>query len=179
MVAFARIILLASTVAAASVQLLGRDTKTVLNDISQKIVPQVATLSEHINGFPASGRDGAEAINKDAKGLIEIIKAATDHVKEAGSFSVSDGISVLAHLQPELPKVLDTLTHIREKASSWDAIEGPKLALEDLEAGKEVFSDYLNAIIAAEPFQIKAGVVAAERQLVAAFDEAIKAYTKS
>lgn len=179
MVAFARIILLASTVAAAAVQLLPRDTTTVLNDISQKIAPQIATLSEHINGFPASGLSGAETINKDAKALVEAVKAATGHVKEAGSFGIVNGVSVLAHLQPLLPQVLTTLTHIREKASAWDAIEGPKLALEDLKAGKDVFSDYLNAIIAAEPILHKPAVAAAETQLMAAFDEAIKAFTKS
>lgn len=178
MVAFARIILLASTVAAAAVQLLPRDTYTVLNDLTKEIGPKIATLSEHINGFPASGLSGAETINKDAKALIETVKTATGHVKEAGSFSLVGGVSVLAQLQLLVPQVLATLTHIQEKASSWDAIEGPKLALEDLKAGKEVFSNYLYAITAAEPLLQKAGAVTVQKQLIAAFDEAIKAYTK-
>ncbi|KAM0472797.1 hypothetical protein ACHAPX_008474 [Trichoderma viride] len=176
-VAFARIILLSSAVAAAATQLLARDTTAVLNDITQQIGPKVATLNEHINAFPASGLSGAETINKDAAALIETVKTATGHVKDAGSFGVVSGTQVLAQLQAQVPPVLAALTHIQEKASSWDAIEGPKLAGKDLEAGKQAFSDYFNAIIAAEPFLLKAGAIAVKAQLMGAFDYTISVYS--
>ncbi|KAM0511612.1 hypothetical protein ACHAPE_009663 [Trichoderma viride] len=179
MVAFARIIFMSSAVAAAATQLLARDTVTVLNDITQQIGPKIATLNEHINAFPASGLSGAEAINKDAEALVGTVKTATGHVKDAGSFDIVSGTNVLAQLQAQVSPVLATLTHIQEKASSWDAIEGPKLAVKDLEAGKQVFSDYFDAIIAAEPFFQKAGGIAIKEQLMAAFDKTISVYSSS
>jgi hypothetical protein len=177
MVAIARLLLLASTVAAATIQLLPRDITTVINDLKNEIAPKLETLNIHINSFPQSGRPGAEIIIKDATALIQAINTATTHVKESRNFDLAAGARLLTELQPRLPLVLSILTNIRAKAASWDAIEGPKLAQDDLKAGEKAFSDYLDAVIAAEPEIQRGPVVTAKGQLVKAFDETIKAYS--
>lgn len=177
MVAFARLILLASAVAAATTQLLPRDYNTVMNDLVTKIGPQITILDIHVNDFPASGLTGAEEILTDAKTLIQTVTTAIDHVRETGNLGVVASIQILAQIQLRVPLLLATLANIRVRASFWDAIEGPKLALGDLRAGKAAFSNYLDAIIASEPLIQKAGGVAVKEQLMSAFDETIQVYS--
>lgn len=177
MVAITRLIFLASTVAAATIQLSPRDVITVENDITQKIGPQLNTLSNGLNGFPASGAVGAEKINQDAKTLIQTINTATGNVKATGSFGVVSGTTILAQIQHQVPQLLSSLIAISTQAEAWDAIKGPKLALDDLKAGKAAYSNYLDAIIASEPFLTKPGGIAIKTQILGAFDEAIKHFS--
>jgi hypothetical protein len=54
--------LLALALTATATPILRRDAVTVENDITQKIGPQTTTLTNDVNGFPASGLSGAVAI---------------------------------------------------------------------------------------------------------------------
>ncbi|KAM0464048.1 hypothetical protein ACHAO4_000775 [Trichoderma viride] len=179
MVAFAKLILLASAVAAATTQLLARNDAIILRDITAEIGPQITILSNDISIFPIDGLTGAEEIENAAIALIETLKIATSHVKETGSLSVAGGLKVLAQIEYVIPPFLDTLAIIPLKATAWNALEGPGLALGDLEVGKQAFSEYLDAIIAAEPYAQRSGIVAVKVRLMAAFDETIKVYPLS
>ncbi|KAL7924185.1 hypothetical protein ACQKWADRAFT_22991 [Trichoderma austrokoningii] len=179
MVAFARLIMLASAVAAATTQLLPRDFITVTNDLAQQIGPQLTTLNNAIIRFPASGAEGAEKISRDAIALVQILKTATGHVKEAEIFGLGYGTTVLAQLQLHVPAIIAPLRNIRERASSWKVIEGPKLGLEDLKAGKEAWSNYLDAIAVAEPSVLKPAAIAIKMQIMSAFDATIAVFSKS
>ncbi|PON25630.1 hypothetical protein TGAM01_v205515 [Trichoderma gamsii] len=162
MASFAKLILLASAVAAATTQLLASDE--TINDISY---------------FPIDGLTGAEEIENDAIALIETLKIATGHVKETGSLSVVGGLEVLAQIEYLIPPFMNTLATVPLKSTAWNALEGPGLALEDLKVGKQAFSEYLDAIIAAEPYALKSRIIAVKMRLIDAFDEIIKIYPLS
>lgn len=179
MVAFAKLILLASTVAAAPTQLLARDDTTVLRDITAELGPQITILSNDISFFPIDGLTGVEEIENAAIALIETLKIATGHVKESGSLGVVGGLQVLTQIEYTIPPFLDTLATIPLKATSWNALKGPRLAVEDLKLGKQAVSEYLDAIIAALPYTLESRIVVVKVRLTDVFDETIKVYSLS
>ncbi|KAH8127350.1 hypothetical protein ACSS6W_001286 [Trichoderma asperelloides] len=173
MVAITRLILLASTVAAATIQLLPRDGYTVIQDITTKIAPQINSLNKQIASFPGSGRAGAEAIAKDTITLIRAVNAATEDVKTARQFDVVQGLQIATEIQAQVPQLLAILVSIAARAHDWGAIEGPKLTLDDLKAGSAAFSNFLDAVIAAEPLLQKPVLITIKVQITGAFNIAI------
>ncbi|KAL6902748.1 hypothetical protein GGI43DRAFT_402699 [Trichoderma evansii] len=179
MVAFTKLILLASTVAASIFPLpppvLGNNNDSlIITDIKKNILPQLDTLSKDIFDFPGSGAAGAEKINHDVNTLIQTFKVATVNV-EAGGFDVLQIPTLLAQLEPLVPKLTAMLIKIGKNAPAWNKFEKPELARQELEEGKTVLLNYLDALIKAVPgLQTTADPV--KDVLKKAFDEAIQFY---
>lgn len=86
----------------------------IIDDINQRISPQVTKLTNDVAGFPESGIGGAlvgplwalscpisygpQAIDLDSKELAIIFDSATVNARNEGSFSPNDGIIILADL---------------------------------------------------------------------------------
>lgn len=176
MVFIAKLLALALTAAASPIFL--RDAITVQTDINQKIGPQFTTLSNDVDGYPASLLSGAFAIHSDFQRLVPTVNDATSDIKSAGSFSEADGISLLEDLQSLEPTILNTLSAIGSQAPAWtDLPGGQALVLSDLNPLKTSFTDFFNALTAAAPADLVPAITSLETQTVDAFDSAIAAYS--
>ncbi|KAJ5891323.1 uncharacterized protein N7473_007551 [Penicillium subrubescens] len=125
MVFIAKLFVLALT--AAATPILRRDAVTVENDITQKIGPQVQALDNDVKGFPASGLTGVLAIDNDCNALVTVVNDATSDIHNAGSFSESDGTSVLQAASNLISIFLGTLSAITNQAAAWEGFPGDKL----------------------------------------------------
>jgi hypothetical protein len=127
----AKLLVLALT--AAATPILRRDAVTVEDDISQKIGPQIQTLDTDVNGFPASGLSGVLAIHNDFQNLVTIVNGATSDIESAGSFSETEGTTILPDVQDLTPTLLDILSYITSQVDAWQDIPGGyALVLNDL-----------------------------------------------
>jgi hypothetical protein len=176
MVLIAKFLVLALT--AAATPILRRDATTVQNDITQKIGPQITTLNNDVSGFPASGLTGALAIHSDVQELVSTVKGTISDIQNTGSFGTVSGTTILANIQELVPTLLSTVVSIGLQYEAWAAIEGgTALILSDLQNLNTVFTDFSNAVNAAEPLLLKAGGIAIQVQIRGAFDTAIAAYS--
>ncbi|OBT93936.1 hypothetical protein VE01_08249 [Pseudogymnoascus verrucosus] len=176
MVAIIKLLVLALT--ASATPLVYRDVITVQNDITQKIGPQINTLNKDVSGFPASGLTGALAIHGDVQTLVSTVNTAITNIKSTGSFGTVSGTTILANIQAIVPDLLATLENIGLQEPSWAQIAGGQaLMLSDLHSLNTAFSNYMDAIIGAEPLLLKSGGVAIKAQITGAFTTAIAAYS--
>ncbi|KAL7914060.1 hydrophobic surface binding protein A domain-containing protein [Trichoderma velutinum] len=175
MVNFTKILLLASTAAAT---ILPRDAVTVENDINQKVGPQLTTLSNNINGYPASGLQGAFNIHDNVQSLVTITNAATADIKTAGSFSEADGTTILSDLQSLVPTFLDVLSAIGNQAPVWSHLQGGQaVILSDLQGLNSSFIAFFNALTAASPADLVPATTSVGTQVADGFNSAIAAYS--
>jgi hypothetical protein len=176
MVGIIKVLLLALTVSAASIY--RRDAVTVQDDINQKIAPQIATLQNDVNGYPASGLSGALAIHTDIQNLGTIVNGATVDVKSTGAFSEADGTSILAAVQALVPTLLNTLSTLVAQKQAWADIPGGQaLLLSDLQSLNTTFTGFLNAVIAASPADLVPSATSVKTQVDGGFSQAIAAYS--
>lgn len=176
MVLIAKLLVLALT--AAATPILRRDAATVDNDITQKIGPQITQLNNDVSGFPASGLTGALTIDADVKTLVSTVKGTISDIQDTGFFGTAPGTTILSDIQFLVPTLEAALAQIESQYEAWAAIPGgTSLILSDLQSLNTVFTDFLNAVNAAEPLLLKAGGLAIQTQLAGAFDSAIAAYS--
>ncbi|KAL7954761.1 hypothetical protein V8C34DRAFT_293381 [Trichoderma compactum] len=175
MVHFTKILLLASTTAAL---VLPRDAVTVENDINQRIGPQWTTLSNNIDGYPASGLRGAFVIHDDVLSLVAITNEATANVNAAGSFSEADGTTILADLQILVPTFLGALSAIGNQADAWVNLPGGQaVVLSDFQGLNSSFIGFFNALIAASPADLVPAITSVKSQVAEGFNSAIAPYS--
>jgi hypothetical protein len=176
MVAIIKLLVFALT--ASATPLVPRDAVTVENDITQKIGPQFKTLDTDLNGFPASGLEGALDIAKDLQIVISTMNQATRNIQSTGSFGEADGTTILANLQAHVPLFLATLGKIGSQEPAWATIPGGQdVVLRRLKSLNTAFSDYTNAIIRSEPLLLEAAALAIKAEITLAFKTAIDAYS--
>ncbi|KAF3391679.1 hypothetical protein F1880_007726 [Penicillium rolfsii] len=176
MVLIAKLLALALTATATPV--LRRDAAQVGNDITEKIKPEIKTLYNDVQGFPASGLTGALTFQKDAQVLITTVNDATHDVKSSGSFSEDDGETILADLQMLTSPLLGTLSALASQADAWEKIPtGPALVLSDLKGLNATFVDFVNALLAASPADQAPSITSFKTQMVGGFIAAIDAYS--
>ncbi|KAL7801039.1 hydrophobic surface binding protein A domain-containing protein [Trichoderma afarasin] len=172
---FTKILLLASTAAAI---ILPRDATTVENDINQRIGPQWTTLSNNINGYPASGLQGAFNIHDYMQSLVAVTNEATANVNAAGSFSEADGTTILADLQVLVPTFLGALLALGNQAHAWVNLRGGQaVILSDLHSLNSSFIGFVNALTAASPADLVPAVTSIETQVADGLNSAIAAYS--
>ncbi|PKK54840.1 hypothetical protein CI102_520 [Trichoderma harzianum] len=175
MVLFTKILFLASTAAAI---ILRRDATTVENDINQRIGPQWITLSNNIDGYPASGLQGAFNIHDDVQSLVAITNEATTNINAAGSFSEAGGTTILSDLQVLVPTFLGALSAIGNQAHAWANLQGGQaVILSDLHSLNSSFIGYVNALTAASPADLVPAVTSVETQVADGFNNAVAAYS--
>ncbi|KAL6902747.1 hydrophobic surface binding protein A domain-containing protein [Trichoderma evansii] len=177
MVAIAKLIFLASaTATAATTQLLQRDVDTVIRDLEENLGPHIAALDNDVHAFPRSGIAGALSINSDAEALVSIVKGATANVQSAGKFDEAGGADVIANIEALVPQTLGTLDKIAQQATDWQNVPGgQKLVRTRLEALKEAFDKYIDAVIEAEPV-LQKQVTTIKAHLTETFNTAIGKY---
>ncbi|KAL7932064.1 hypothetical protein V8C35DRAFT_329039 [Trichoderma chlorosporum] len=179
MVAIANVfwLVLTATVATAST-IVRRDFVTVKEDITDRIGPSWTILNDDINAFPGNEREGAAAVRDDLVTLAYVLTMATSNVKEAGTFSVANGKEILGDIQSYMPELGDALVTLGTQKPSWEAIaNGKKEVLKRLQDGKDAASNYIDAIIAAEPLNQEADAVAVGAEVRDRFDIAIAIYS--
>ncbi|KAF3070164.1 hypothetical protein CFAM422_006982 [Trichoderma lentiforme] len=175
MVHFTKILLLASTAAAI---ILPRDATTVENDINQRIGPQWTTLSNNIDGYPASGLQGAFNIHDGIQSLVAITNEATSNVDAVGSFSEADGTTILSDLHALVPTFLGALSAIGSQAHAWANLRGGEaVILSDLQSLNSSFIGFANALTAASPADLVPAATAVGTQVADGFNNAIAAYS--
>ncbi|KAB8267492.1 hydrophobic surface binding protein A-domain-containing protein [Aspergillus minisclerotigenes] len=164
MVLIAKFLILALT--AAATPILRRDAVKVQDDITQKIAPQINTLSNDVQHFPASGLTGALAIHSDLQSLVTTVNDATADIKSTGSLDTLSGTTILVDIQSLMPTFLATLTQIGAEAPAWGDIQGgPALILSDLRSLKTALDNFANALTSSEPLLLKAGALAIKTQI--------------
>lgn len=177
MVAIAKLLCLALTATAASVG--RRDAVTVQKEITDKIRPQIKRLFVDVNEFPASGPTGAASnIGNDFAILIATFEQATTNIRDAGSFGIASGTAILNDLQMIVPTFLATFSAIGAQAASWfDLPDGQTNTLSWLEDDKVASDTYLSALVANQPFLLKAGTTVVQTQLSGAATATIAQYS--
>ncbi|KAL6902749.1 hypothetical protein GGI43DRAFT_382928 [Trichoderma evansii] len=178
MVAIARLLLLASTVAAAATrQLFHRDVKTVINDINMQIAPIMTQLDKDVKNFPESGFCGSLDIDTDAKNLVSALNTATANVESTGKVGVAAAITITG-LESRLLQMSTTLDRLGSLAYGWKAIPGGAVhVFDNLQVLQAAFDKYLDAISAAVPATQAVGVAAIKKYLTSSFDKAIRIYS--
>src|SRR5690349_9339176 len=116
MVAIIKLLVLALT--ASATPLVHRDVVTVQNDITQKIGPEMNTLNNDVNGFPASGLTGAMAIHRDIQLLVNTLGTAVSNIRSTGSFGTVSGTTILGDIQQLVPTLLATVVNLGIQAPS-------------------------------------------------------------
>jgi hypothetical protein len=176
MVFVAQLFVLALT--AAATPILRRDAVTVENDITQKISPQIQTLYNDVQGFPASGLIGAITIDSDFKTLVATLSSANSDIHSAGVFSEADGISITQAFTSLTSILSGTLSDIQDQTAAWaDLPGGQPLVLRKLQSLKTTFDDFAQALTAAEPADLVPSATSLTSQVDNAFASAIAAYS--
>ncbi|KAF5014469.1 hypothetical protein F66182_14532 [Fusarium sp. NRRL 66182] len=175
MVFIARFLTLVLTATATSI--LRRDVGAIETDITQKISPQLTTLSNDVNGYPASGLSGALAIDRDFRDLIAIVNNATTDVKSSGDFSEADGSAVLQDVEALVPTFSDTMAALASQAPAWTNLPGGQaLVLSDLQGLNATSVTFIDALTAASPVDLVPAFLSVRDQIQGALDSAIAAY---
>ncbi|KAE8329429.1 hypothetical protein BDV39DRAFT_171852 [Aspergillus sergii] len=150
-----------------------------LDDLNQKISPQVTKLAEDVQGFPESGLDGALAVDSDAKDLVTILDSATENARGQGSYSQVTGVALTADIAPVVTTLDDLLSGLSAKKDDFNALTLPEgsLILSDLQKLNQSTVDYANALVDAAPVLQVVAMIAIRDNIAAAFEQAIDAYT--
>jgi hypothetical protein len=171
------LVLTAATATTASA-IVRRDAISIESDITDDIGPSWTSLSNDVKVFPASGADGAAAIQEDLEDFVEILETATSYVKSNGKVAVVDAINIIADIQIFEPILITALVTLKAQVAAWRAVQGGEAEiLSQLQEAKTAVSDYLDAIIAIVPLLQKAAVVTIKTKLSIAFTAAIAVYS--
>ncbi|KAL7954760.1 hypothetical protein V8C34DRAFT_293379 [Trichoderma compactum] len=180
MVAITKLLCIALTATFTTASaIIRRDVIIVQNDITQKMGPCWDTLNNDLNGFPSSGFAGAITIRDDIANLVTILESTVSDIKSTGSFSIVAGTNILAEIQLQVPTMLASLVIIGAQESAWEAMQGGSWVLSQLESMNIAASNFVDAVIAAEPLLLKAGALALKAEMSGAFTTAIAAYAVS
>ncbi|KAJ4855907.1 hydrophobic surface binding protein A domain-containing protein [Trichoderma breve] len=180
MVVIAKVLWLALTATVTTATpILRRDVITVQNDITQKMGPGWFTLNQDLNNFPSSGFAGAITIRDDIADLVTILEDTLSDIKTTGSFGTVAGTTILADIQEQVPTMLASLVTIGAQESDWQAMQGASWILTQLESMNIATSNFMDAVIAAEPLFLKPGALALKAQMSGAFTTAINYYGAS
>ncbi|KAM6487514.1 hypothetical protein HDV62DRAFT_350058 [Trichoderma sp. SZMC 28011] len=180
MVAIARVLWLALTATVTTATpIVRRDVITVQNDITQKLGPSWFTLNQDLNGFPSSGFAGAITIRDDIANLVSILETTVSDIKSTGSFSTVAGTTILADIQLQVPTMLASLATVGAQEHDWEVMQGASWILTQLESMNIATSNFIDAVIAAEPLLLKPGGLALKAQISGAFTTAITYYGAS
>ncbi|KAB8272674.1 hypothetical protein BDV30DRAFT_239375 [Aspergillus minisclerotigenes] len=150
-----------------------------LDDLNQKISPQVTKLANDVQGFPESGLDGALTIDSDSKDLITILDSATEDARDQGSYSLVTGVALTADISPVVATLNGLLLDFSAKKDDFDALTLPSgsLILSDLQKLNQSTVDYANALVDAAPVLQVVAMVAIRDTIAASFEQAINTYT--
>ncbi|KAL6699675.1 hypothetical protein J3F84DRAFT_345007 [Trichoderma pleuroticola] len=171
-------LVLTATVTAATA-IVQRDALTVQNDITQEMGPGWNTLNQDLNGFPSSGFAGAITIRDDIANIVTILERTVSDIKSTGSFSTVSGTTILADIQLLMPTMLASLVTIGAQEPDWEAMHGGSWVLSQVESMDIATSNFMDAIIAAEPLLMKPGCLALKAGMSGAFTTAVAAYAVS
>ncbi|KAK4078161.1 uncharacterized protein Triagg1_3177 [Trichoderma aggressivum f. europaeum] len=169
---------LTATVTTATA-IIRRDVIAVQNDITQKMGPSWNTLNNDLNGFPNSGFVGAITIRDDIANIVSILESTLSDIKSTGAFGTVSGTTILADIQLQVPTMLASLVTIGAQQSAWEAMQGGSWVLTQLESMRIATSNFMDAVIAAEPLVLKPGALALKTGMTGAFNTAIAAYAVS
>ncbi|KAL7914061.1 hypothetical protein GGI35DRAFT_439307 [Trichoderma velutinum] len=180
MVAITKLFCLALTATVtAATPIVRRDVITVENDITQKIGPVWNTLNNDLNGFPNSGFAGAITIRDDIASLVSILESTVSDIKSTGSFDTVSGTTIFAQIQALVPTMLASLVTIGLQEPAWEAMQGGSWVLSQLESWNIATSNFIDAVIIAEPLLLKASGLTIRAEISGAFTTAIAAYSVS
>ncbi|KAL5093376.1 hypothetical protein Trisim1_011180 [Trichoderma cf. simile WF8] len=180
MVAITKVLWLALTATVTTATpIVRRDVVTVQNDITQKLGPGWFTLNQDLNGFPSSGFAGAITIRDDIANLVTILENTASDVKSTGSFGTVAGTTILADIQLQVPTMLASLATVGAQERDWEAMQGASWILTQLESMNIATSNFMDAVIAAEPLILKPGGLTLKAGMTGAFDTAIASYAVS
>ncbi|KAL6803170.1 hypothetical protein GGI42DRAFT_323945 [Trichoderma sp. SZMC 28013] len=180
MVAITKLLCLALTATFTTASaIIRRDVITVQNDITQKMGPAWNTLNNDLNGFPSSGFAGAITIRDDISNLVTILESTVSDIKSTGSFSMVAGTIILSEIQLQMPTMLASLVTIGAQEPAWEAMQGGPWVLSQLESMYIATSNFVDAVIAAEPLVLKPGALALKVGISGAFTTVIAAYAVS
>jgi len=179
MVQLSRLLFSLSLLAASFATPVKRTVAQVEADITS-ISSQVTTLNNDINGFPASGLVGALNIHNAATSLESTLGTGTSDVTSTGTFSQTDGTTILESVEAFVPTILNALTQITAKQADFAAlpIGGiPALILQDLQTLKTDTDAFGAALTAAAPADLKGNATTITNEIDAGFTTAIAAYS--
>ncbi|KAF3070165.1 hypothetical protein CFAM422_006981 [Trichoderma lentiforme] len=169
---------LTATVTTAT-SIVQRDVITAQNDITQKMGPGWFTLNQDLNSFPSSGFAGAITIRDDIANLVSVLETTVSDIKSTGSFSTVAGTSILADIQLQVPTMLASLVTVGAQKRDWEAMQGASWILTQLESMNIATSNFMDAVITAEPPLLKPGGMALKAGTSDAFTTAINYYGAS
>ncbi|KAB8224010.1 hydrophobic surface binding protein A-domain-containing protein [Aspergillus novoparasiticus] len=151
----------------------------ILDDLNQKISPQVTKLADDVQGFPGSGLDGALTIDSDSKDLVTILDSATEDARNQGSYSQVTGVTLTADISPVVITLNDLLSGLSAKKDDFNALALPagSLILSDLQKLNQSTVDYANALVDAAPVLQVVAMIAIRDTIAASFEQAIDTYT--
>ncbi|KAL9468367.1 hypothetical protein ACSS6W_010061 [Trichoderma asperelloides] len=175
MVAIANILLLAATVATASV--LRRDATPLVNTITNQIAPQIATLQNDINGFPASGINGTIQLESDEDTLSTLLDTATTLAQQAGSFSLLDGLDVLTAMAPVATQITAYNLALDTKKADFKAIGKELFVLTDLQILNLRWTAFTNGLVAAAPLGEATALQAIQTTILESYAISIAVYS--
>ncbi|GFP57597.1 hypothetical protein TASIC1_0008043800 [Trichoderma asperellum] len=175
MVAIANILLLAATVATASV--LRRDATPLVNTITNQIAPQIATLQNDINGFPASGLNGTIQLESDEDTLSALLDTAAILAQEAGSFSLLDGLNVISAMAPVTTQITAFNLDLDAKKADFKAIGKEQFVLTDLQILSIRWKAFTEALVAAAPLSLVAAFQATQTTILESYAISIAVYS--
>ncbi|RAK94554.1 hypothetical protein BO79DRAFT_132064, partial [Aspergillus costaricaensis CBS 115574] len=145
----------------AATPILRRDAITVQNDVNQRIVPGITTLTNDVNAFPSSGLAGSVAIHTDFQNLISSVNHATTDTNSAGSLDDESGAAILNSLQAVPPSLSNLLGALGTEVSAWSAVPGgASLILGDLQSLNTASDNFADALTTNGPASISDQVAA-------------------
>lgn len=175
MVAITNILLLAATVATASV--LRRDATPLVNVISNQLSPQITTLQNEINGFPASGMKGAIQLESSDDNLMSILDTATTLAQTAGTFSLLDTLEIVTAMTSVTTQITDYNHALDTKKADFQKIGRATFVLTDLQILNLRWTNFLSVMVAQAPIGEAAALQTIENTITASYNHAIKVYS--
>ncbi|KAJ6111439.1 hypothetical protein N7523_007500 [Penicillium sp. IBT 18751x] len=151
---------------------------TIVDDLNERVSPQVTKLANDVQGFPASGLDGALGIDLDSKDLATVLDSATQNARNTGPFSQTDGVTIIADLTPIINTFTDLLNGLSAKKDDFNVLvlsAGP-LILSDLQKLNQSVVGYSDALIEDAPITQVPAYVAIKNTLAGAFAQTIADY---
>ncbi|KAJ7604253.1 hydrophobic surface binding protein [Roridomyces roridus] len=123
MVQITRLLFAASLVAVGFATALKRTAVQAEADITS-LTAAVTTMRNNIEGFPASGLNGALAIHTASGGVANALVTCTTAVKGTGALAEGDAKTILTAVQALLLIVQDALKQLVEKKSNFASLPG-------------------------------------------------------
>lgn len=175
MVAFKHILLLATSVSAASI--LRRDATPLVNAINTQLAPQISLLQSEVDKFPASGLNGTIQLDQDEDQLSTILDTATTLGQEAGSLSLLDVLSVVTAMGPVTTGITNFLHALDAKAGDFNAIGRATFVLANLQIENIKWAGFTNELIALAPLGQGVALQAMQTTILGSYAHSIKVFS--